>query len=455
MPPDSTLVSSTHVAEPWHVSRPRDLFDALLITAIVAGLLVLFYLAFATPLLESLTTEIKRGNWQSLLMRPTFLWLCMGLILLSIRTFLWLTYRPVAFCPDDQLPFITVIIPAYNEGPMVERAIESVARSDYPRERLEIIAVDDGSADTTWRYMQTAARRHPGLIATLQFAENRGKRAALAEGFRRAGGSIVVTMDSDSILQRQALRALVAPFVSSRVGAVAGHVAVLNRRASLLTRMLQVRFVLGFDFLRSAQSTYGTVYCCPGALSAYRIDAVRTVLERWQNQTFLGVPCTYGEDRALTNMLLEQGYDSVYQCNAVVHTIVPESYTRTCKMLLRWTRSYIREETHFLARVVWKRPRIKRTFALAESIVANLRYPVGYAAIVLWLFRTYHDPHTVVRMLFAVGAAACFYSLYYLRTERSWNFVYGILYAYFSLFCLTWIFPYALATVKARGWLTR
>jgi hyaluronan synthase len=435
--------------------RPRDLFDALLIASIVTGLLVLFYLAFATPLLESLTTEIKRGNWQSLLMRPTFLWLCMGLVLLSIRTFLWLTYRPFPFCPDDQLPFVTVIIPAYNEGAMVERAIDSVARSDYPEERLEIIAVDDGSRDATWQYMQSAARRHPGRIAAVQFAANRGKRAALSEGFRRATGSIVVTMDSDSILQREALRALVAPFVSSRVGAVAGHVAVLNRRASLLTRMLQVRFVLGFDFLRSAQSTYGTVYCCPGALSAYRIDAVRAVLPRWERQTFLGVPCTYGEDRALTNMLLEQGYDSVYQCNAVVHTLVPDTYAKACKMLLRWTRSYIREEFHFLSRVVWKRPRVKRTFALAEGVVANLRYPVGYAAIVLWVFRAYQDPQTVLRMLFAVGAAAGFYSLYYLRSERSWDFVYGILYAYFSLFFLTWIFPYALLTVKARGWLTR
>jgi hyaluronan synthase len=153
--------------------------------------------------------------------------------------------------------------------------------------------------------------------------------------------------------------------------------------------------------------------------------------------------------------MLEQGYDSVYQCNAVVHTMVPVTYRQACKMLLRWTRSYVREEIHFLTRVVWKRSRMKRAFALAESFVSNARYPVGYAAIALWLYRTYHDPVTALRMLFAVGAAATFYTLYYLRSERSWDFVFGILYAYFSLFCLTWIFPYALITVRARAWLTR
>ena len=58
-------------------------------------------------------------------------------------------------------------------------------------------------------------------------------------------------------------------------------------------------------------------------------------------------------------------------------------------------------------------------------------------------------------MLCAIGIAATFYMLYYLRSERSWDFLYGVLYAYFSFFGLTWIFPYALLTVRTRGWLTR
>src|SRR5690606_22433695 len=115
-------------------------------------------------------------------------------------------------------------------------------------------------------------------------------------------------------------------FRDPRVGAVGGKVSVLNRFESLLPRMLHVRYVLAFDFLRSAQSCYGTVYCCPGAFSAYRLSLVRRVLPAWLNQTFLGVACNTGEDRALTNDILALGYNSVYQRTAVVHTLVPESY---------------------------------------------------------------------------------------------------------------------------------
>jgi hyaluronan synthase len=218
--------------------------------------------------------------------------------------------------------------------------------------------------------------------------------------------------------------------------------------------MLHVRFILSFDFLRSAQSVFRTVYCCPGALAAYRASVVRQVLPAWERQTFLGAPCTYGEDRALTNDILARGYDTVYQRSAVVHTLVPETYSNLCRMFLRWDRSYIREEFRF-ARIVWVRPLLPRLLAVYESTITNLRYPVGYASMALWAVNALTDPASLVRMLLAIMVVSFVYVLYYLRSERSWDFVFGILYAYFSFFALTWIFPYAALTVRARGWLTR
>jgi hyaluronan synthase len=196
------------------------------------------------------------------------------------------------------------------------------------------------------------------------------------------------------------------------------------------------------------------VYCCPGALSAYRMTVVRAVLEPWERQTFLGAPCTYGEDRALTNLILEQGYDAVYQRTAVVHTVVPVTYSKLCRMFLRWDRSYIREELRF-ARVVWKRPPLWRALALYESTITNLRFPVAYVSIALWVMHAAQDPASILRMLLAIMVVSTLYTLYYLRSERSWDFVFGILYGYFSFFALTWIFPYAALTIRARGWLTR
>jgi hyaluronan synthase len=432
----------------------KDLWDSALIAAIFAGMLGLAYFALATPLLQPLVDIARREDWGGFWVRPTIIWITMGLVLMLMRTLLWLRYRPFASVTAADAPFLTVIIPAYNEGAMVETSIASVAGADYPRDRLEIIAVDDGSRDDTWHHIQRAALKFPGLVTPIRLLENRGKRGALVEGFHRARGEIVVTIDSDSVIERDTLLAIAGPFRDARVGAVAGKVAVHNRRANLIPRMLHVRFILSFDFLRSAQSVYRTVYCCPGALAGYRTSLVRQVLPEWQRQTFLGVPCTYGEDRGLTNCILDAGYDTVYQRSAVVHTVVPETYAKLCKMFLRWDRSYIREEFRF-ARIVWKRPLGSRVLALYETTITNLRFPIGYAAIALWAVNAVHDPASLVRMLLAIMVVSTLYVLYYLRSERSWDFVFGILYSYFSFFALTWIFPYAALTLRARGWLTR
>jgi hyaluronan synthase len=445
---------TTNVAAVLPAAPPRDNWDRLLIASIFAGMLALAYAAFATTLLEPLFAIAGTNDWHHLWLRPTVIWVSMGMLLLLMRTLLWLGYRPLPVATPAEAPFLTVIIPAYNEGKMVEHAIAAVAAADYPRARLQILAIDDGSTDDTWRYVERASRRFPGLVTAIRMTENRGKRGALAEGFRRARGELVVTIDSDSIIERGSLLAMAGPFRDPRVGAVAGKVAVHNRNAGLIPRMLHVRFILSFDFLRSAQSMFRTVYCCPGALSAYRLELVRALLEKWEGQTFLGVPCTYGEDRALTNLVLGAGYDTVYQRAAVVHTVVPESYGKLCRMYLRWDRSYIREEFRF-ARVVWSRPLAWRVLAIYETAVTNLRFPIAYLSIALWIVHAVQDPGSIVRMLLAIMVVSTLYALYYLRSERSWDFAYGILYGYFSFFCLTWIFPYAALTIRARGWLTR
>lgn len=431
-----------------------DVWEHLLRAAIIVALLLLIYLTVAGHVFQPLYRHFDTQPWTQTLARPSIIWAVMGTLMLTLRTALWFRYHPFAAAEDDDAPMLTVIIPAFNEGFMVEKSIDSVAAAHYPRERLEILVVDDGSMDDTWTYIDRAARRHPDLVTAVRFERNRGKRAALAAGFRRARGDVVVTIDSDSIIDHGTLLAVVGPFRNPRIGAVAGRVAVYNCHQGLIPRMLRVRFTLAFDFLRAVQSTYGTVYCCPGALAAYRTSVVREVLEPWINQTFLGAACTYGEDRSMTNFILARGYDTVYQRTAVVHTIVPNTYKKLCKMYLRWDRSYVREEIRF-AGIVWKRPAVPRLIAVIDTVVTNLRYPAAYAAMALLLYASMHDPLTIVRLLFVIGAMSMLTMLYYLRSERSWDVVYGVFYAYYSFFTLFWIFPYALVTARAKSWLTR
>jgi hyaluronan synthase len=420
-------------------------------------------LGFGVVLLASWRLRVFHGfvhsshqfGWLGYMARPSLLWAGMGLCMLLFRTLLWFRYRTPALAAFHAAPNLTVVIPAYNEGAMVAHSIASVVRARYPRERLEILVIDDGSSDDTWQHIQLAAARDPDMVTALRFTQNRGKRAALDAGFRRARGEVIVTIDSDSVIETETLLAMAGPFRDPKVGAVAGKVSVYNRDDGLIPRMLKVRFALSFDYIRAVQSTYGTVYCCPGALAAYRTRVVRKVLDRWRDQHFLGAPCTYGEDRALTNDILHAGYDCLYQRAAIVHTLVPTTYSRLCKMFLRWDRSYVREEIRFIGRIVWKRPRRARLIALTDSLITNLRHPIGWVTMFLLAAMVASDPQVLLRMFCALLLVSAFNMLYYLRGERSWDFIYGIGYAFFSAFTMFWIFPYAFFTVRAQGWLTR
>jgi hyaluronan synthase len=450
----AALAPSASGVDATFVESKPDRFDWILRIAIVVALALIVVITFRGRVFQPLLQSAAAHNWAAVVARPSVIWILMGTLLLVFRTVLWFYYRPFASATHENAPRLTVIIPAYNEGPMVAHTIDSVVAADYPRERLEIFVVDDGSRDDTWEHIERAAQRHPELVTTLRFPKNRGKRAALAAGFRRARGEVVVTIDSDSTIERTALLAMAGPFRDPKIGAVAGKVSVFNRRKGLIPRMLHVRFTLSFDMLRAVQSTYRTVYCCPGALSAYRLSVVKQVLERWEAQTFLGAPSTYGEDRSMTNFVLDAGYDTVYQQSAVVHTLVPKTYRKLCKMYLRWDRSYIREELRF-ALIVWKRPFKSMLASSIDSTITNLRFPIGYLILALLVTAVISHPRTLVRMLIAICVMASFYMLYYLRSERSWDIVYGILYAYFSFFALFWIFPYALLTMRSRSWMTR
>ena len=422
--------------------------------ATLCAVALLIYWEAIHGLFEPFSALTQTHQAAGLLFYPAMLWTIMGTVFLVFRMCAWLAYRSFPPIAHSEAPRLTVVIPVYNEGAMVLKAIESVAHTDYPRERLEIIVVDDGSTDDTWSFIYRAAKQYPGLVTTLRHAKNQGKREALAKGFAQATGDIIVTIDSDSVVERSALLALAGPFHDPRVGAVAGKVAVYNRHQGLIPRMLQVRYVLSFDLLRTVESAYKNVFCCPGALTAYRTTALRRVLEPWRRQSFLGSRCTFGEDRALTNFLFAAGYDAVYQRSAVVHTLVPTTYSKLCKMFLRWDRSYVREELRF-AHIVAKRPLHIALIAVFDRIMTNLRYPVGYFSIGLLLVHGFAHPLMFARMLTAVGLMSLLNMFYYLCSEPSADFLYGVLYSYFSLFALSWIFPYAAITVRARSWLTR
>ncbi len=373
----------------------------------------------------------------------------------ALLSVLWMRYRPFETPEGAELPKVSVVIPAFNEGPMVERSIRSVAQCDYPKHLLEVIVVDDGSRDDTFFHMQRLRREHPELVKLVRFKGNRGKRDALVAGFRAATGTILVTIDSDSEIEPRTIHEMVAPFLASPdVGGVAGRVAVLNRDTTV-SRMLEVQYALAFDFGRAAQSTYRCVACCPGALSSFRREAVLPFLDEWASQTFLGRPVNHGEDQALTNIVLRQGYDTVYQRTAVVHTLAPVTYGQMSRMFVRWDRSFIVEGFSFARFMLTRYRKRNRFLPVVTFCVSNLRLFLFFYGLVQLplLFRS--ELTVMFHAMLALLVGTTFTALYYLRVERSFRFLYGVLYAVYSVLLLQWILPWALVTVRDERWGTR
>ena len=358
-----------------------------------------------------------------------------------------LFYRSV---PDvGYRPTVSVIVPAFNEEEGIIGTIESCLAVDYPADLLEVIVVNDGSTDATWSRMLEAKERWPQLYV-VDLGRNYGKRGAMAEGIRRARGDILCFVDSDSYLDADAVMAIVQPFADTRVGAVVGHADVRNSMTNWITKMQQVRYYSAFRVIKSTESLLsGTVTCASGCCAAYRTSAVLPILDEWEFQTFLGRPATFGDDRALTNRVLEDGR-VVYQASARAETVVPTTLPRFFRQQLRWKKSWLRESM-FVVRTFWRKNPAAALFTYASIVFPFLApWVVGHAVLGafsggggLWFY------------LVGTYAMALLYSLYYAFKRHNGLWYHGMTFVGLYMTVLVFQTYWGILTMRDNRWGTR
>lgn len=353
-----------------------------------------------------------------------------------------------------ELPTVSFVIPCKNEEKNIQRTIFNLLAVGYPRHLMDLCVVNDGSTDDSLAQIREAARvARAGAVRTriVNWETNRGKREAMAEGIGRTRGEIVVLVDSDSFLERGSVHKLVRYFVDPRVAAAAGHARVHNRDANLLTKMQHVRYYIAFNVYKSAEAVFGSVTCCSGCCSAYRRSALEGILEQWRQQRFLGVQCTYGDDRSLTNHLLRLGYRTVYMPDALSTTVVPDTWPVFLRQQLRWKKSWVRESL-IAATFMWKRHPV-----MAASFYAGLILPLVSPMIVfrclLWIPIT--RGHAPLPYMLGVAMMALIYGFYYYVQTRDREWLFGLMFAGLSTIILVWQLPAAILTLRDGRWGTR
>ncbi len=274
--------------------------------------------------------------------------------------------RREAHVPDGGWPGVTVLIPAYNEEQVIATSVRAALDADYPE--LEVLVLDDGSADGTAEAARAAAAGDP-RCEVLRDPVNRGKAEQLNSGFARARHDLVVVTDADTHILPHAVRRLAARMDQSPlVAAVAGAPHVTNRaRLICAMQVLEAASVIGL--VRRTQSLSGRVGIVAGVLGMFRRELVLAVGGYDARMST--------EDIDLTWRLLMAGWHTAYEPYALVGMQVPSSLRALWAQRTRWSRGQgeILHE-HLRTIAAWRN---RRMWILGLESVASLLWVTALA----------------------------------------------------------------------------
>ena len=232
--------------------------------------------------------------------------------------------RPAPLDHPEYQPRVTILIPAYNEEAAIVDTVQAALASGYPN--LEVLVIDDGSADRTAELVRDNFGRDRRVRLLQQ--PNRGKPSALNHGLAEATGEVIVSIDADTIVDPEAVPRLVRHFADPKVAAVAGNVKVANRN-KWITRWQALEYITSQNLEKRAFDLLNCIPVVPGAAGAWRADVLR------ESGGFSGD--TVAEDTDLTLTIRRNGWKILYDEDAIGRTEVPETVDTLIRQRFRWT----------------------------------------------------------------------------------------------------------------------
>ncbi|MEK6895132.1 MAG: glycosyltransferase family 2 protein [Nanoarchaeota archaeon] len=259
-----------------------------------------------------------------------YLSIYIGLVASTFYILSYLDYSKKSrkFFSESELPSVSVLIPAYNEEKSIAKTIESILKIDYPKEKIEIIVINNNSKDKTLE----VAKKYEKFGVKVYTEKKQGKGCALNLGISKAHGEIIFTMDADTFVESQSMKNMIQYFTNERVMAVTPTMLV-HEPKNIWQRIQKMEYLLGV-FLRKAFATLNAVYITPGAFSAYR----KKFFDEHGGYDEKNVT----EDIEMSLRIQYNGYFIDNAADAPVYTMTPSTFMGMLIQRRRWYFGYIK-----------------------------------------------------------------------------------------------------------------
>jgi len=477
-----TSLSSTSHLNNKYLLKPCQTLSAngkIIVSKKAWAVRLIMIAAIASTIIYRIQDGLK--NEDPFALYSTLLPLHMILIFLAA----WVLYRnPSKETVGSGL--VSVIIPIYNQREMIETVIDAIYRSTY--KDIEVIAVNDGSTDGTKEILDKLANKYNRLKVIHK--QNQGKRKAVATGFYTSKGEYIVMIDSDSVIDENAIAEFMKVFGGDpMIGSLAGQARVWNGEKNILTKLQNSWWDFSCNVHKAAESVFDSVTCCSGCLSSYRRGCIANFMPYWiqtndhqgadRELSAYAIATTNAiknkmveslqsssklkkstseyddsEDRALTaNSLV--AWKSLYVASAIVYSDSPETLKRFVNQQTRWKKGYLRTN-FYLSTFFWQGRNLLVSLIYYTDLLAALTQP--FINLTVFIYEPFVLNNIWIPVAYVVGGALSGLAQgldIKFRDPNAKYWRYKPLMNFMQLFILSWLLFYALLTFKKNSWMTR
>ncbi|MBT4540516.1 glycosyltransferase family 2 protein [Candidatus Woesearchaeota archaeon] len=249
-------------------------------------------------------------------------------------TIVWISFlylyekKPVEI---KNYPKITIAIPAFNEEKAIEKTILTALKLEYPKNKLNIVVIDDGSTDNTKKIVQSLSKKHNFKFIS---KKNEGKAKALNIVLEKCKTNLFACLDADSYVEPDSLKRMLHHFDNPKVAATITAIHVIEPK-NLYEKLQRMEYLLAI-MTRKLMAFINTLSVTPGVLSVYKTKILQKV-GGFDNETLT-------EDFEIAMRLKFYGYDIEIETSAKTYTYVPNNFKKLWRQRVRWYRGFV--ESH-------------------------------------------------------------------------------------------------------------